>query len=241
MGIFRRAGRGRHGDAEATAAETASGGEGTWLEPDEVEALFGSRDEGPTVAIDVQGTTAQGDGEGQDPAASAETAEQNSAGSAEQSQAEPSMHVAAHRPSNFTPVAVAASIAADAERFVAQFPYEASPVPEGALDFTRASLTHVENLLGVLHEAGRPLPERLQQSLAVYLLETARREFGGRYLRFVAPDPLVLLVGEPRAEVGICAMSRVAARVTEGPEQSIIPFYASIGPLIAEGAEITLR
>ena len=148
---------------------------------------------------------------------------------------------AALRPSGLTPDAVVATFAADAQRFVATFPYAASPVPEGGLDFTRASLVHIEALLGALHLAGRPLPERLHQSVAVYLFETARREFGGRYLRFEAPDPIILLVGEPRAHVGICAMSRVASRVERGPDESIVHFYASISPLIAEGAEITLR
>ena len=148
---------------------------------------------------------------------------------------------AALRPSGLTPDAVVATFAADAQRFVATFPYAASPVPEGGLDFTRASLVHIEALLGALHLAGRPLPERLHQSVAVYLFETARREFGGRYLRFEAPDPIILLMGEPRAHVGMCAMSRVAGRVERGPVDSIIHFYASIAPRHAEGAEVTLR
>lgn len=237
MGIFRRATRGRHGSAEAasSAADFELGFEPDFdlgFEPDlelgrklgfdtasesdfahdSVPSSFGAEIES---AVDIVAAPA--------PAPSALPPE------------------AALRPSGLTPDAVVASFAADAERFVATFPYAASPVPEGGLDFTRASLVHVEALLSALHVAGRPLPERLQQSVAVYLFETARREFGGRYLRFESPDPIILLVGEPRAQVGICAMSRVASRVEHGPDDSIIHFYASISPLIAEGAEITLR
>lgn len=217
MGIFRRAPRGRHASAESAPA-TPLGAEGAASADTsaEVAASLG------TGAVDVSAVTPN-----------------SGAGSAQPGPTQPAP--APHRPTNFSPEAVAASIASDAERFVATFPYAASPVPEGALDFTRASLTHIEAMLGALHVAGRPLPERLHQSIAVYLFETARREFGGRYLRFEAPDPLILLVGEPRAEVGICAMSRIASRVQQGPEESIVHYYASIAPLIAEGAIITLR
>ena len=98
------------------------------------------------------------------------------------------------------------------------------------LDYSEASLVVVEDTLG---EAagwdGELTPEQLQgfaRSFGCYILEVARREFGGRYCWFERRDAPVLVVGEPSFRVALLTWDRVRARLSGDPTDNI-PFFCA--------------
>ncbi len=131
-------------------------------------------------------------------------------------------------------------MASQANDFVQAFRGEGSPVPEGALDYSEESLIHVDNILDDFHRQGAALPEDLHFLTSAYVFETARRQFGGRYLRGDDENPFVLVLGEPACQIGVLVMGKVAGRATNGEEDSIPFFYAGIAPALAEGRDATL-
>lgn len=133
-------------------------------------------------------------------------------------------------------------MAARAARFVAVLGKAPdSPIQGGALDYSPESLDLIDRLLGDFHTRGGTLPEGLHADVSAYVFEVARRQFGGRYLRGDDENPLVLVIGEPDFQLGVMAMSKVAGRVANGPEDNIPFFYDGIAPLVARGKSATLR
>ena len=124
--------------------------------------------------------------------------------------------------------------------FVAAFSGPGSPIDEGKLDYSEASLALVDDVLDDFHRQGEPLPSELHFLASAYVFEVARREFGGRYLRFDEENPFVLEIADGQTRVGVCVMGKVRGRVVNGPEDSIPFFYAGIAPLVAAGASATL-
>jgi hypothetical protein len=131
-------------------------------------------------------------------------------------------------------------VAAQADRFVQVVEGPGASLPAGTLDFGRASLDDVDAALHDFHVQGAELPDELHGLAAAYLFEVARREFGGRYLRGDTENPLVLVVGEPDAAVGILGFAKVRGRVVNGPEDNLGFFYDGISPALARGGSVTL-
>ena len=131
-------------------------------------------------------------------------------------------------------------MASQAADFVQAFEGPGSPVPAGALDYTRASLSSVDAVLQDFYVQGAELPEDLHWLTTAYLFEVARREFGGRYLRGDDDNPLVLVVGGSDAQVGVLGFGKVRGRAVNGPEDSLGFFYDGIAPALAQGRSITL-
>jgi hypothetical protein len=100
--------------------------------------------------------------------------------------------------------------------------------PGTHLDYTEASLTVVEELLGEAAEYVATFPpERLTvliQQFGCYILEVGRREFGGRYL-WHREQP-VLVVGEPIFRVAMITWDKVRGRVNGDTADNIPFFYA---------------
>jgi hypothetical protein len=115
-----------------------------------------------------------------------------------------------------------------------------SPIAPGVLDYTRRSLEAVDALLHGLFATGEELSEGLHVLVASYVFEVARREFGGRYLRGDPANPYVLVVGEPRVQIGILAFAKVKGRTVNGPEDSIPFFYDGIAPALKRGVSATI-
>lgn len=98
------------------------------------------------------------------------------------------------------------------------------------LDYSEKSLEMVEELL---EEAGEFYPElppdaarRTMQSFGCYILEVARREFGGEYLWFEERDQPVLVVGEPEYHVALMTWDKVHGRLSGDSADNIPFFYA---------------
>lgn len=103
-------------------------------------------------------------------------------------------------------------------------------VPERSdeLDFTEASLVVVEEMLSQAAANLDEIPEidqhRMKEGFGCYILEVARRTFGGRYAWLDETSEPVLVTGEPHASIAIAAWSKVAGRLS-GDEGDNIPFH----------------
>lgn len=115
---------------------------------------------------------------------------------------------------------------------IAQTAAEAADTAElmgyGALDYTPASLCVLEDVLAVIAEGFPELTLDQQraasQQFGCYVLEVARREFGGRYAWFEQRNQPVLVVGEPGFRVAIIAWDKVLGRLS-GDTADSIPFF----------------
>jgi hypothetical protein len=101
---------------------------------------------------------------------------------------------------------------------------------EAALDYSEASLTVVESMLAEAAQWATELGPKQQASLirifGAYLLEVARREFGGRYAWHNHQEQPVLVVGEPAFCIAILSMNKMRGRVS-GDTADNIPFFYS--------------
>jgi hypothetical protein len=95
------------------------------------------------------------------------------------------------------------------------------------LDYSEASLAAVEETLA---EAagwdGELTPEQIRdfaQSFGCYVMEVARREFGGRYCWFDQRNAPVLVVGEPAFRIALLTWDQVQRRLA-GDTGCNIPF-----------------
>jgi hypothetical protein len=100
----------------------------------------------------------------------------------------------------------------------------------GALDFSEASLQVVEQLVEEAAAFFKEMtPEQraiLAQDIGCYILEVARREFGGRYAWFEEQNQPVLVVGEPTFRVALMTWDLVRGRLTGDPAHNIRFLYA---------------
>jgi hypothetical protein len=117
-------------------------------------------------------------------------------------------------------------IAAAAEDAVAAGEYVSSE----QLDYSEASLAVVQATLNeVAGWDGELTPEQLRnfaRSFGCYVLEVARRAFGGRYCWFDQRDAPVLVVGEPAFRVALLTWDQVQGRLAGDPECDIPFLYA---------------
>ena len=131
-------------------------------------------------------------------------------------------------------------MAALAAEFVGAFSSAGSPIDGTKLDYCAPSIMLVDQVLDDFYRLKANLPDDIHELACAYIFEVAHREFGGRYLAGDAENPIVLVIGAGDAEVGVCVMSKVRGRATNGPEDSIPFFYAGIAPLVAAGRRATL-
>ncbi|NKC51228.1 hypothetical protein HED63_14595 [Ochrobactrum cytisi] len=98
----------------------------------------------------------------------------------------------------------------------------------------------VDSILHDFYLQKAQLPEDLHFLASAYVSETARQQFGGRYLRADKDNSFVLVIGEPEFRVGVLVMAKVKNRSLNGPEDSIPFFYEGIAPLVERKANATL-
>jgi hypothetical protein len=119
---------------------------------------------------------------------------------------------------------VMAEVVAAADRAVASLQARAG----GRLDFSIDSLVVVDEMLVEVSAYVADLDEAvvtgLVQQLGCYVLETARRRFGGEYFWHAEGEQPILVVGEPAAHVALMTWSRVVGRLT-GDAGDEIPFF----------------
>ena len=99
-----------------------------------------------------------------------------------------------------------------------------------ALDFSEASLAVIEEMVGEaapFYEEMTPEQRNTAaQDFGCYILEVARREFGGRYAWFEQRQQPVLIVGEPSFRVALIAWDKVRGGLS-GDRADNIPFFYS--------------
>lgn len=135
---------------------------------------------------------------------------------------------------------LASAIGDRAAMFVELATGNGAPLAPEALDFSSDTLDVVDDILETFRAQDGPLPEPLLWMVSCYVLEVARREYGGRYLSGPESDPVVLVMGEPEVQIGIMVFSKVRGRIANGEEDSITFFYDGIEPAIARGLDATI-
>lgn len=138
------------------------------------------------------------------------------------------------------PATIEDAMASQAVDFVNAFSSPRAPIDASKLDYSEDSLHLVDKVLQDFHQRQEQLPDDLHFLASAYVFETARRHFGGRYLRGDQDNPFVLVIGEPDFRVGVLVMAKVKGRVANGLEDSIPYFYAGIAPLVDRRANATL-
>jgi hypothetical protein len=111
-----------------------------------------------------------------------------------------------------------------AERAVASLQARAN----GRLDYSVASLEAIDEMLAeasaYVAELDEDVVTGLVQQVGCYVLEVARRAYGGTYYWHPEGEQPVLVVGEPEAHVAIMTWSKVVGRLT-GDVGDDIPFF----------------
>jgi hypothetical protein len=106
------------------------------------------------------------------------------------------------------------------------------------LDYSETSLAAVEEALAQAQDWDEEMNAEQFQNLArafgCYVLEVARRHFGGRYCWFERRDAPVLVVGEPAFRVALLTWDQVRGRLS-GDVACNIPFlYAGFAERVRQ-------
>ena len=121
--------------------------------------------------------------------------------------------------------AIHEEVLATAERAVAALQDRAG----GRLDWSVASLQAVDEMLVEVSDYVADLDEAvvtsLVQQLGCYVLEVARRAYGGTYFWHEEGEQPILVVGEPAAHVALMAWSKVTGRITGDAGDDIVFFF----------------
>ena len=100
----------------------------------------------------------------------------------------------------------------------------------GVLDYSERSLAILEKMaeeVSAYYEDMTPdQRETASQDFGCYILEVARRQFGGRYAWFEQRNQPVLIVGEPTFRVAMITWDKVLGRLS-GDSADNIPFFYS--------------
>ena len=130
-----------------------------------------------------------------------------------------------------------AAMAAHAASFVSE---TADPEGRAGLDYSRASLRNVDDMLGELHQRRDPLSADRRLLASAYVFETLRREFGGDYRRGDDENPWILVIGRPDFQLEVLAMGKIAGRVANGDEDDLVFFCDGIPALVEARRSATL-
>lgn len=121
--------------------------------------------------------------------------------------------------------AIHEEVLATAERAVAALQARAG----GRLDWSVASLKVVDEMLVEVSEYVADLDEAvvtgLVQQLGCYVLEVARRAYGGTYFWHEEGEQPILVVGEPDAHVALMTWSKVTGRLTGDAGDDLVFFF----------------
>jgi hypothetical protein len=121
--------------------------------------------------------------------------------------------------------AIQQEVAAAAERAVTSLQARAG----GRLDYSVASLAGVDEMLvevsAYVAELDEAVVTGLVQQLGCYVLEVARRTYGGTYYWHDEGEQPILVVGEPAAHVALMTWSKVVGRLTGDAGDDIVYFF----------------
>ena len=121
--------------------------------------------------------------------------------------------------------AILEEVVAAAERAVTSLQQRAG----GRLDFSVASLVAVDEMLVEVADYVAELDEAvvtgLVQQLGCYVLEVARKAFGGEYFWHDEGEQPILVVGEPAAHIALMTWSKVTGRLTGDVGDDIVYFF----------------
>ena len=99
----------------------------------------------------------------------------------------------------------------------------------GRLDYSAASLAAVDEMLaevsGYVADLDEAVVTGLVQQLGCYVLEVARRAYGGTYYWHDDGEQPVLVVGEPDAHIALLTWSKVTGRLTGDVGDDIVYFF----------------
>ncbi len=99
----------------------------------------------------------------------------------------------------------------------------------GRLDYSVASLQAVDEMLaeasGYVADLDENVVTGLVQQVGCYVLEVARRAYGGTYYWHPEGEQPILVVGEPDAHIAIMTWSKVVGRLTGDVEDDIAFFF----------------
>ena len=110
-----------------------------------------------------------------------------------------------------------------------------------ALDYSLASVSALDEALEAAHLGTLALTPMQTVGAAAYLYEVARRAYGGLYEVCDDEDPVVLVCGEPEAEVCFCAIAKVERRIRYGASEAIPPYFELFRAAMEEGQAQTIR
>ena len=133
------------------------------------------------------------------------------------------------------------------EEFVARVAHAAEDFVQAAgsagagLDHTPSSVHALEDALEAAHVGTLPLTPMQTVGAAAYLYEVARRAHGGLYEVCDDEDPVVLVCGEPDAEVCFGAIAKVERRIRYGAAEAIPPYFDRFIAALDAGEARTLR
>lgn len=134
---------------------------------------------------------------------------------------------------------LARDIARAAEDAVAVCEY----VRGAPVDYSEASLAAVEETLRQATGWKEELtPEQLQnvaRAFGCYVLEVARRQFGGRYCWFERRNAPVLVVGEPAYRVALLTWDIMQGLLSEDSSCNISFFYAGFAERVRQAEQGT--
>ena len=115
----------------------------------------------------------------------------------------------------------------------------------GRLDYAVDSLAAVDEILAEVSAYVADLDEAvvtgLVQQLGCYVLEVARRAYGGTYYWHDEGEQPILVVGEPDAHVALMTWSKVTGRITGDEGDDIVFFFNGFAEKAAQpeaGAEV---
>ena len=121
--------------------------------------------------------------------------------------------------------AIHEEVATAAERAVTSLQARAG----GRLDYSIASLAAVDEILveisGYVADLDEAVVTGLVQQLGCYVLEVARRAYGGEYFWHDEGEQPILVAGGPEAHVALMAWSRVVGRLTGDVGDDIVFFF----------------
>ena len=99
----------------------------------------------------------------------------------------------------------------------------------GRLDYAADSLAAVDEMLveasAYVGELDEAVVTGLVQQLGCYVLEVARRAYGGTYYWHDEGEQPILVVGEPDAHVALMTWSRIVGRLTGDEGDDIVFFF----------------
>jgi hypothetical protein len=109
------------------------------------------------------------------------------------------------------------------------------------LDYSLSSVHALDDALEAAHLGNLPLTPMQTVGAAAYLYEVGRRAHGGLYEVCDDDDPVVLVCGEPGAEVCFGAIAKVERRIRDGAAESIPAYFAQFTSALRAGETCTIR